>query len=64
MSILIMLHINTELNIVVIHTGAVMADLAERILEVKKCDFIPSHKNNLANEFYCYSNFNFDDALK
>ncbi|KAL6268826.1 hypothetical protein P5V15_001950 [Pogonomyrmex californicus] len=53
----------TKKNIVLC-TGAVMAELAERLLDVKKCDFIPGHKNNLANEFYCYSNFNFDKVLK
>ena len=37
-----------------------MNDLAEKLLGVKKCEFIPHHKNNLANEFWCYSNFNFD----
>ncbi|KAL0113381.1 hypothetical protein PUN28_012508 [Cardiocondyla obscurior] len=45
-------------------TGAVMAELAERLLDVEKCDFVPSHKNNLANEFYCYSNFDFDKSLE
>ncbi|XP_012232053.1 EEF1A lysine methyltransferase 1 isoform X2 [Linepithema humile] len=48
---------------IVLCTGAVMAELAERLLNVKKCDIIPGHKNNLANEFYCYSNFNFDQSL-
>lgn len=47
-----------------LHAGAVMAELAERLLNVKKCDIVPGHKNNLANEFYCYSNFNFDQSLK
>lgn len=49
---------------IVLCTGAVMAELAGRLLDVKVCDFIPRHKNNLANEFHCYSNFNFDQALK
>lgn len=49
---------------VILCTGAVMKELAERLLDVKKCIFIPHHKNNLANEFYCYSNFNFDEILK
>ncbi|XP_011173472.1 EEF1A lysine methyltransferase 1 [Solenopsis invicta] len=53
----------TKRNIVLC-TGAIMAELAERLLDVRKCDFIPGHKNNLANEFYCYSNFNFDKNLK
>ncbi|XP_014472108.1 PREDICTED: protein-lysine N-methyltransferase N6AMT2 [Dinoponera quadriceps] len=49
---------------VVLCTGAVMAELAERLLKVRKCNFMPGHKNNLANEFYCYSNFDFDKSLE
>ncbi|KAH0568209.1 EEF1A lysine methyltransferase 1 [Cotesia glomerata] len=45
-------------------TGSMMADLAERLLNVNKCDFQPHHKNNLANEFSCYANFDFDKLLK
>lgn len=41
-----------------------MAELAERLLDVRKCNFIPSHRSNLANEFYCYANFDFDKALE
>ncbi|KAJ3662356.1 hypothetical protein Zmor_006710 [Zophobas morio] len=39
-------------------TGAVMENLAQRLLDLKKTPLKPQHKNNLANEFYCYSNFN------
>ncbi|XP_012285696.1 EEF1A lysine methyltransferase 1 isoform X2 [Orussus abietinus] len=49
---------------IVLCTGAIMADLANRLLDLKKCDFTPKHKNNLGNEFWCYSNFNFDEVLK
>ncbi|XP_076625646.1 EEF1A lysine methyltransferase 1 isoform X2 [Colletes latitarsis] len=45
-------------------SGAVMAELAGRLLDVTICNFIPRHRNNLANEFYCYSNFDFDKMLK
>jgi len=34
-----------------------MAELAEKLLGVKECDFRPSHVNNLANEFRCYTNY-------
>lgn len=37
-----------------------MADLAETLLGLKKSSFIPKHKNNLGNEFLCYSNFDLD----
>ncbi|OXU30096.1 hypothetical protein TSAR_004185 [Trichomalopsis sarcophagae] len=48
---------------IVLCTGAVMSELAERLLNLKKCNFEPHHKNNLANEFWCYSNFDFDKYL-
>ncbi|KAF7414485.1 hypothetical protein HZH68_002974 [Vespula germanica] len=51
-------------NKIVLCTGAIMMNLVERLLNAKKCNFIPIHKNNLANEFYCYSNFDFDEMLK
>lgn len=51
-----------EYNFVCI--GAVMTELAERLLDVRKCDFIPGHRNNLANEFCCFSNFDFDRTLE
>ena len=34
-----------------------MKDLAERLLKVKGCKYVPKHTKNLANEFCCYSNF-------
>ncbi|KAF2883303.1 hypothetical protein ILUMI_22863 [Ignelater luminosus] len=48
----------------VLCTGAIMADLAERLLDVRKCHFKPGHVNNLANEFCCYANFNLDAFIK
>jgi len=44
---------------VVLCTGAVMEDLARRLLGLEMCkDWEPKHKNNLANEFKCYTNYN------
>ncbi|KAJ8668834.1 hypothetical protein QAD02_000098 [Eretmocerus hayati] len=48
---------------VVLCTGAIMEELSSKLLAVKKCTFTPHHKNNLANEFSCYSNFNFDNCI-
>ncbi|KAK0182294.1 hypothetical protein PV327_000446 [Microctonus hyperodae] len=45
-------------------TGAIMGELAEKLLELKKCNFEPHHRNNLANEFWCFANFAFDSLLK
>ncbi|XP_058802292.1 EEF1A lysine methyltransferase 1 [Phymastichus coffea] len=50
-------------NNIVLCTGSIMDELARKLLGVKKCNFKPGHKNNLANEFWCYSNFDFDNFL-
>ncbi|XP_023015409.2 EEF1A lysine methyltransferase 1 [Leptinotarsa decemlineata] len=48
---------------IILCTGAVMADMAKRLLDLQKSSFEPRHKNNLANEFWCYSNFNLNELL-
>lgn len=42
---------------IILCTGAVMEELVGRLLNVKKTHFEPKHENNLANEFYCYTNY-------
>ncbi|GFN84644.1 protein-lysine N-methyltransferase n6amt2 [Plakobranchus ocellatus] len=42
---------------VILCTGAVMADLAKRLLQVKQCKFEPTHSNNLQNAFLCFANY-------
>ncbi|XP_050295807.1 EEF1A lysine methyltransferase 1 [Anthonomus grandis grandis] len=48
---------------IILCTGAVMADLAQRLLDLKKTEFQPKHKNNLANEFWCFTNFPLDKPV-
>ncbi|XP_030751001.1 EEF1A lysine methyltransferase 1 isoform X2 [Sitophilus oryzae] len=48
---------------IILCTGAIMADLAQRLLDLKKTQFEPKHKNNLANEFCCFTNFSIDEYL-
>ena len=43
-------------------TGYVMAELADRLLSLKLCQFQPKHENNLANQFHCFANFDFDSC--
>uniref|UniRef100_A0A0A9X9Y0 Protein-lysine N-methyltransferase CM83_29426 n=2 Tax=Lygus hesperus TaxID=30085 RepID=A0A0A9X9Y0_LYGHE len=38
-------------------TGTIMEELAVRLLGVKKTPFNPRHKNNLSNEFSCFTNY-------
>jgi len=45
---------------IIMCTGAVMEELAGRLLKLKVCAFRPKHKNNLANDFRCYANFQFE----
>ena len=43
--------------------GATMKELLERLLNLHCCEFLPKHKNNLANEFRCYANYDFDHGI-
>ena len=43
--------------------GATMEDLLGRLLSLRCCKYIPRHKNNLANEFRCFANYNLDDFM-
>lgn len=51
-------------NKIVICTGAIMKQYVEMLLDLKQCNFQPQHKNNLANEFSCYANFDLDSILR
>ncbi|XP_018595462.1 EEF1A lysine methyltransferase 1 [Scleropages formosus] len=42
---------------VLLCTGAIMEEDAEKLLGVKMCSFLPKHNRNLANEFRCYVNY-------
>ncbi|XP_013194231.1 EEF1A lysine methyltransferase 1 [Amyelois transitella] len=49
---------------IVVCTGAVMKENVEKLLALKLCQFQPHHRNNLANEFACYANFDLDSVLR
>lgn len=49
---------------IIVCTGAIMKEHVEKLLSVNQCDFQPQHRNNLANEFSSYSNFNLDELLR
>ncbi|MBN3308170.1 EFMT1 methyltransferase, partial [Amia calva] len=42
---------------VLLCTGAIMEEQAQKVLGVKICKFIPKHNHSLANEFRCYVNY-------
>lgn len=37
--------------------GAIMEELAGKLMDLKTCSFLPKHNHNLANEFRCYVNY-------
>lgn len=43
--------------------GATMSSLAKVLLNLDKVNFEPTHRSNLANEFYCFSNYDIDSLL-
>ncbi|CAO1426899.1 unnamed protein product [Diamesa hyperborea] len=48
---------------VVLNTGTIVKEHIERILHLQECQFKPEHRNNLANEFSTFSNFDFDKYI-
>lgn len=49
---------------IIVCTGAIMKERVEKLLDLKQCEFQPQHRNNLANEFSCYANFDLDNVLR
>ena len=45
---------------IILCTGAVMEDVAKKVLDVVPTKFVPKHSSNLANEFRCYINYQND----
>ena len=45
---------------VVLCTGAVMAELANRLADLTVCKYQPVHQNSLSNPFQCFANFDLD----
>jgi 16S rRNA G966 N2-methylase RsmD len=54
--------IKKENSLVILNTGSVQRDLAVK-LGLKESNFKPQHKNNLANDFSCFANFDVDKYL-
>ena len=40
-----------------------MKELLGRLMNLHCCEFLPKHKNNLANEFRCYANYDLDNGI-
>jgi len=50
-------------NKIILCTGAVMEDLAQRLLGLVPVSFEPRHARCLGNEFKCYANYNMDEFV-
>lgn len=44
-------------NPIILCTGATMEEIAKRAFDAVRTNFQPQHKNNLANAFACYVNY-------
>lgn len=43
---------------IILCTGAVMEELAVKLLDARPCSYLPQHKNQLQNDFRCFTNYN------
>lgn len=50
-------------GLIILNTGSVQRELAEKFLSLKESSYKPQHKNNLANEFSSFANFELDKFL-
>ncbi len=57
-------YVSKDAGQLILCTGERMTDMAKRLLDLNKCKFEPRHKNNLANEFACFANYDFDSNVK
>ena len=55
--------ISKEPGNVVLCTGAIMADLANRLAGLTVCKFTPVHQNSLSNPFQCFASFDLDSHI-
>ena len=49
--------------IMILYLGAVMQSMAKKLLNLDQCTYEPKHTKNLANEFRCYTNYDFDNFI-
>ena len=40
-----------------------MQSMAKKLLNLDQCTYEPKHTKNLANEFRCYTNYDFDNFV-
>lgn len=62
-SLMIVNRIKKEKSLIVLNTGTIQKELAS-LHGLKEAIYKPQHKNNLANQFSTFSNFDIDQYLK
>lgn len=60
---IIVKRLKNENSLVVLNTGLVQKEHAARFLNLRETSFKPQHKNNLANEFASFANFDMDKYM-
>lgn len=48
---------------IILNTGSVQRDYAKKYLDLTESSYKPQHRNNLGNEFSCFSNFDLDSIM-
>lgn len=52
-----------ENGLILLNTGSVQRELAEKLLNLTESSYKPQHKNNLGNEFSTFANFDLEKYL-
>uniref|UniRef100_A0A1L8DCL5 Protein-lysine N-methyltransferase n=1 Tax=Nyssomyia neivai TaxID=330878 RepID=A0A1L8DCL5_9DIPT len=59
----ILMHVLKSSGRIILCSGVIVAQWAEKFLKLQPCKFHPKHKRNLGNEFASFANFNLDDFI-
>lgn len=51
-------------GLIVLNTGSIQKEFAKKFLDLKETNYQPQHKNNLANEFTSFANFDLDKFMQ
>uniref|UniRef100_A0A7G3B2K8 Protein-lysine N-methyltransferase n=1 Tax=Lutzomyia longipalpis TaxID=7200 RepID=A0A7G3B2K8_LUTLO len=60
----ILRHVAKSSGKIILCSGTVVTQWAEKYLQLKPCNFQPKHKRNLGNEFSSFANFNLDTFIR
>uniref|UniRef100_A0A1B0CSN1 Uncharacterized protein n=1 Tax=Lutzomyia longipalpis TaxID=7200 RepID=A0A1B0CSN1_LUTLO len=60
----ILRHVAKSSGKIILCSGTVVTQWAEKYLQLKPCNFQPKHKRNLGNEFASFANFNLDTFIR